>query len=427
MKFPKFKKRLGRKKDESTEEEIDLTTEEAEEEIKEVEENKKKDGVFSNFINRFKKDKPESETDEPEEVVEEKPLVTPIDELPENKSKTLATGEKSVIGGWFSDRDSRTFQSVKQLVALIVALTFITIGSVWTVFGVRQYNHYLETNTTPIGTEVAFSDSNIPIVVKEVWRDKNDTIVVHVGYTDQARNLLSSNGKNYGLTILVGKERHKPDNLDVSYGMLGTDGDGYLIMKGDFEDRAYQVVMENLSNLKIEDMTDEEYQEFINESQSITTILSQHSKQDIQDDGQINVTNEEDDKIDIASFRVNPYSESTRIYDGTFTDEDGSIDYDTIVRATSVNDIVNGSKLNVRKALDTIEILENQKSEYIERLEENKDDRSARSQLPEVDRQIETQEEIIEKSIRQIRFLEQFEFSEKDFGNRQTDFKLLVF
>lgn len=420
----KFFSRFKKKKDDTSKEveeideveKVEEVEETDDEQVEDVKEKKKFLGIFS------RKSKKEKDTTEKDEVVDEED-----EDSDNNQSKALATGEKSVIGGWFGDRDSRTRQSANQMFVSMFAFILLIAGTIGLFVQNGQYNHYMDTNTTPFGTTLSFYPSDIPIELKEVWRDNNGMIVVQIGYNDLAREQLSASGENYGLNLLVSRESHKPENFDMSYAMLGTDGDGYLIMNGDFDNRAYQVVLENYSKLATSDIVDGDLKSFIDENQSITNTLAEHSQQDIGDDGQISFDNEQEDLVDIASFRVNPYSESTRIYDGSFTNEDGTVDYDTIVRATSINDIINNSKLNVKQALENIEIFENQKSEYIARLEENKDDRSARSQLPEVDRNIEAQEEIIEGNIRQIRFLEQFEFSEDDFGAKQSDFKMLVF
>src|SRR5699024_11275215 len=54
-----------------------------------------------------------------------------------------------------------------------------------------------------------------------------------------ARNQLSTKGKNYRL-YLVSEEEGKPD-VEMQYGILGTQGDGFLFIKGDLGERAYQV------------------------------------------------------------------------------------------------------------------------------------------------------------------------------------------
>lgn len=51
-------------------------------------------------------------------------------------------------------------------------------------------------NTTPIGSSLEFARSGAEITISDVWTDQNrDVTVVKLGYSQNARKLLSTQGK----------------------------------------------------------------------------------------------------------------------------------------------------------------------------------------------------------------------------------------
>ena len=98
-------------------------------------------------------------------------------------------------------------------------------------------------NTTPIGSSLEFARSGAEITISDVWTDQNrDVTVVKLGYSQNARKLLSTQGKT--ITYMATKEKDRPKKLEMSYGMLSTDGDAFLFLKGKLEERAYQVLLQ---------------------------------------------------------------------------------------------------------------------------------------------------------------------------------------
>ncbi|MCW0998231.1 flagellar biosynthesis protein FliS, partial [Streptococcus anginosus] len=77
------------------------------------------------------------------------------------------------------------------------------------------------------------------------WTDKNrDVTVVKLGYNKKAREELSTKGTQYKLFV-VDNDNKIQKHAKISYGILGTQGDGFLIIDGKLDKKAYQIVMTN--------------------------------------------------------------------------------------------------------------------------------------------------------------------------------------
>lgn len=305
----------------------------------------------------------------------------------------------------------------------------------WNIKGFGDYRYIVRTNTTPPGTEMAFSQSEAPVMLDGVWTDKNrDVIVARIGYAEQSNQMLSTTGANYEIGLMAENplaEKEKSDketHLAMSYGILGMQGDGYLIMTGNFEEKAYQIIIRNYVNLatgETQYATNTAGDSVVADpdSNEMARMLAEYKSDDLDTETGI-VTNEdvENDRIetpDFVNFRINPYSPNTVVYDGSFLDEEGNLDYDEIIRATSISTIENDTRNKINTSRKNIEGYQAQVQEYTNRLQANPNDSSASSGLESAYANIEIEKSNIAQFIQQLDVLQNTSFKQSDFGDIQ--------
>lgn len=346
------------------------------------------------------------------------------------QSKFLASNERSVKGGWLGDRDARTKRAVRTFALTTLAIAMIIIGSAWTVYGTMSYNRHVASTTTPFGVKMEFLQSKVEVELLDVWQDTpkdpaDTTTIVRIGYGQEANKLLSISGEYYNINYMLKKADDLPENFESYFMRFGTDGDGLLILKGDLKDKAIQIFIENLVSTVNTGQGTEQTLE-ITDEKTISSQLSNYRSQDLQDDGQLEKEDESGITLDIINFRINPHSDSTRIFEGTFMNPDGSIDFDTIVRATVIDSLNASYRRAIQSSRDQIDNLEDQRTEQLRRLNVNPDDTGAVAQLENVEQAIYDQQERIERHIEQIRQLENTTFTAEDFGSVQHEYNAFL-
>lgn len=332
-----------------------------------------------------------------------------------------------IIGGLLGDHSRMTVEGVVKGILFVIFSGLVIFAVVKAPTDLSEMSKYKMSNTTPIGQELEFSKSGAAINLKDVWTDKNrDLTVVKLGYNKAARKKLSTTGKNYHLHMITDKG-HVP-KAEVEYGILNTEGDGYLFIKGDLEKRAYQIVIANTLNLgsNHNEATDSasKYAD-----KSLSEAISKTSSNATNDKGLLfgggNVDKEDQPKADNIDFRVNPYSPTTHVYkEGSFLNSDGSINYGKVVGQTSVKDVLKDLNKDISKSETNLESLEAAKKEYEGRLKKEKKNTEAKSNLEEAKSSIDSEKDNLQKLKDKRNQYEKDKFGEEDFGDMQDEIQI---
>lgn len=344
------------------------------------------------------------------------------------KDKKLKDKHKyKVIGGILGDKDTRTKKSLRWLLFWILCFAGLVLGIVLFINGKSNMNYEIENNTTPIGTKEEFSKSGADVTIKDVWTDKNrDLLVVKLGYNDSARKKLPIDGDNYHLTLLSNKGK-RPD-ITGSYGILGTEGDGYLFLKGDIKEEAYQIVIANQVQLstggKAGDETGSSEREL--DEASMDKALSEASFEKSDSKGHMfsNLGGKDGEpRFDNIDFRVNGFSDSTNVYKGTFLKEDGSIDYGKVVGKTSIDAAIKKADKKVKKRESEVKLYERSVKDFESRVKKNKKDKEAKKNLEKSKKSLEDAKENLETAKKTKEQWKNLDYDKSDFGDMQEELK----
>lgn len=349
--------------------------------------------------------------------------------MEKNVNSTSTKDQYSIIGGLLGDKDKRTRHGLRIMLATFLGVLFLLTGLGSYIYQLGNYNYYLVNNTTPIGSSLEFARSGAEITISDVWTDQNrDVTVVKLGYSQNARKLLSTQGKNYNLYMAT-KEKDRPKKLEMSYGMLSTDGDAFLFLKGKLDERAYQVFIANqVSLISGDDTADDDTKVNVNEADSVTKALSQYSMNDVNNEGVISFGKKAKpvNTPDNINFRINPYSDSTNVYQGSFLTKDGDIDYSKVVAVTSKNNVVSKLEDQLNASNTNIKEIEATKAEYLERLQQNPDDKDSQESIRQLDSRMETEIKAINDTQKLIDQYKNADFNKDSFGDMKTTFKYLT-
>lgn len=342
--------------------------------------------------------------------------------------------------GWFGDRDYRTKQGLVNASLVILSLVLVISGITLTISGFSNRQEYMRTNTTPAGEERTFSSSDAKLTFGGAWTDKNkDVTVVKLLYSKKALEQLSTKGSKYKLFI-VDNQNKVQDKIKMSYGILGTKGDGYLVINGKLDKKAYQIVMTNqLNPVNTSSSTSDfsssssrsETERLADKADDITESqleesLSETRPSDIEDDGTINFEkNSKKPSVDYIDFRVNSYSEKTKVIDDTLLKPDGSVDYAKMVSETSVKRKLNQIDREISVDKSDIKNMKEKKEEFDDRVKDNKDDDDAKSNAETLKKDIEKKEQELKNAKTLKAKYENKDFDKSDFGETQEKFKVI--
>lgn len=340
--------------------------------------------------------------------------------------------------GLLGDRDYRTKQGLINALIVIASFACIVLGVVLTMSGFASRQEYMRTNTTPSGEELKFSNSEAKLNFGGAWTDKNrDVTVIKLQYNKKAREELSTKGTQYKLHI-VDDSNKAQDNIKMSYGILGTQGDGFLIIDGKLDEKAYQIVMTNQLNLddgsdtttsssgsrteseklasKADDLTQSELEESLSGIQS----------SDVKDNGRINFEeNSKKPSVDYIDFRVNPYSEKTKVLNESLRKPDGSIDYSKIMDKTTVDKKTKEIDNSIKVKEEETKKYKRSVKEFEDRVKENKDDEDAKSNIESLKKKIKDNEKSLEQLEKLKKQYEEKDFDKSSFGEMQEKFKVI--
>lgn len=333
---------------------------------------------------------------------------------------------RSIIGGILGDRDKRTKRAINTFLFFLLA-TFLTVSGIIMFF--YQYNNYtwfLVNNTTPIGTELKFSRTGATVSISDVWTDKErDLTVVKLNYSGGAYQVLSTNGSNYNL-YLATKLKDRPENLTMSFGMLSTDGDAFLFIKGRLDERAYQIFIANQLDLVSANSITDDSDANINKNESITKSLSQYSMNTVDSKGVLFFKdNTQTTNVDNINFRINPFSSTTNVYQGSFLNDKGEIDYSKVVAVTSTKTVLEKLRTTLEEKKETVKKIDSTMKEYRERLESNPEDSNSIENIKQLETKKQEVETDILKTQETLTMYEEAEFDQNSFGKMKIDYQFL--
>ena len=352
----------------------------------------------------------------------------------QNKKVTDAD-RYEVMGGILGDKDKQTVKDSMFLYMLIGFTLLFIVGAIMLSVRFHAFGQYKKNNTTPLGTELKFQKTDASVKLDDVWTDKKrDVTMVHLKYDKGANRVLSSDGKNYKLYLV--SEHGKP-KVKMSYGVLGTRGDGYLFIKGHLDKQAYQIFIANKVDLDTGD-DDENNGIEVNDKKDnadtrksgdeltddeIKNAVSDARTEDVDEDtGILNFgksKHAKEPKADNINFRVNAFSDNTKVYNGSFLTKDGDIDYSKVMDKTSVQRIIKDYEDKLKKLKGKQKTLKASQHEYERRIKENKNDNDAKSELESAQDSYKDNEEEMDKIKGLIKRYKNTEFDKSSFGSMQ--------
>ncbi|HCU7653984.1 TPA: hypothetical protein OVC47_001570 [Staphylococcus aureus] len=339
--------------------------------------------------------------------------------------------------GIAGDRDYRTYQGLINGILVFIGVAITVLGGILTIGGLNNYKQFLDNNTTPIGDTLTFGKSEASLKFGGAWTDKNRNVtVVKLKYSKGARSKLSTQGKQYKLFIKDDENKVKK-NIKMGYGVLGTHGDGFLFINGKLDKKAYQVIITNQlditsgddsetdtsgssSTSNISKRADELTQSELEES------LSKTKRSDYKDNGRINFgKNSHKPNVDYIDFRVNAYSDSTKVINDNFQKPNGEIDYSKVIDKTTIDDVVKAVDKDIKQNKEKTKSYKAGIKEFEQRVKKNKDDEDAKENIKTLKKKVEdNEEELKELENLKKRYIEE-DFDKSSFGDMQENYKVI--
>lgn len=350
-----------------------------------------------------------------------------------------------IEGGIGGDKAPSTKRDVKTLYIFWLGIFLCGTGLIAFIFFHNAWSNHLKNNTSELGKVLKFQKSDdAEIKFNEVWTDKNRQVtVVKFGYSDASRKKLSTDGTDYKIYM---KPKGKRPEVKISYGILNLEGDGYLFIKGKLNDQPYNMALENTLALVSSSLT---HSSSVSSSssndndESLESIISSSNNDGSDTNIFSNKDSKEDDtKEDIVKFTINPYSDTTKVYNGSFLNSSGEIDYSKVVSQTSIEAAIKRKEKEIEPHRNQLEKLEKSKPKYEDKVkqekkakakdkskkkDEDKDKSSKVDKVSENERLLEETEKSIEEEKNTISNLEseldnikQARFDKTSFGDMQT-------
>lgn len=403
-------------------------------------------------LNPFKKKKKDDRYDNPESTKER--VNKNISRRRESEREKKRKDEYfEMFKGLFGDRDYRTKQGLINALMFLISIAGVIFFTFVLISGIASWESHKQSNTTPIGEEIKFQKSGATLGFGGVWTDKKrDVTAIKLKYDKKARNKLSTRGKSYKLYLIDSEGKLTKKDVKMSYGIL-TQGDGFLFIKGHLKKQAYQIVLTNQSDIDVNSSTDSGYDEYSDVSESsddgntasstdrlarksedevsdadIEESLSKLKQGDVSKKGHLNFgsgkSKKEEPDVDYASFRVNVFSDSTKVFNGSFLDKDNNIDYGKIVEQSSTKDAIK----NIDKEIAQLEEIQKKNDESLDELEyrvkRDKNDEDSKESIESIKEKQEKNKEKIEnyKSLRER--YEKYDITKDSFDDIQEEFKI---
>ncbi|HCY6114522.1 hypothetical protein J2K72_14230 [Staphylococcus aureus] len=341
-----------------------------------------------------------------------------------------------IEGGIGGDKDPRTKRDMRTTFIAIFAIVLFGFSSILCGFGFQSYANYKKNNTEEFGSTKTFTRSDAKVKFSEVWTDKNrEVTIVKLGYPQISQEKLSNRGKAYKIYM---KPKGEKPKVKVAYGILGVEGDGYLFIKGKLKDQPYHIGIENTLSLTTKSISQSSSSsKNIDEENGIESAISSINEDGSSDSA---FSNDDDAKKakkerDFIKFIINPYSDNTKIYKGSFLTASGDINYSKIISQTSTDSAIKSKEKEKEKHESNLKDLKISKKEYADRVKDEKkkseskkkdkdkdvrDNKSKNeSNLEKAEQSIKDEEKAIDSINSEIDKLKNSNFGKADFGDMQ--------
>ncbi|GAA8616854.1 hypothetical protein LDL00_11550 [Staphylococcus epidermidis] len=338
--------------------------------------------------------------------------------------------KSEVLKSIFTDKDKRTRRSGFHTLIYILLLVGVFFSFVMGINGGKNWYKDTIMNTSALGTELEFPLSGAEIKLGDVYTDKNRNLtVVRLSYDEEAHTKLPANGSDYDL-MLKSKD-HK--NIKAAYGLLGSNGDGYIFIKGKMGNQPFQVGLRNkvkLSTGKDEDSSGgntTKIQEVKNENEMIDSITGT-SETSANKNGIYNIFKDDSKKeikYDAINFRINSHSKTTKVYKGSFINKDGSIKYGEVVKQMNTKQSLDKINENIKKYKSKVETYKISIKEYEGRVKKDKHNSQAKKNLEDVKKAKKDAEKSLEINKKAKEQYENYSFDKSSFEKMSDENKTI--
>lgn len=334
-----------------------------------------------------------------------------------------------VLRSIFSDKDPRTKQGGRHTLTYLLLFSGVILCMLMTINGFKNLYHDTITNTSKIGKELNFPLSDTKLNLGAVYTDKShDLTVIRLNYSNAARNVLPSNGADYDLLL---KSKTKK-NVKATYGILNPGGDGYIFIKGDMGNQPFAVGLRNKQTLLAKGVNANDSSDSESDSHGI-------SSDPIKDKGDLvdSITTPQQKKMsenklvkwfmsddenkgqyDADTFRINSYSKTTKVYNGSFLDSNGNIKFDEIIKQMNRKETIASLDKEIEKLEGENGEIQAQQAvidEKKKKLKKDKNDADAKGELEKAKRSKETIEKKLNAYKDKKNDISNFNVSKDDF------------
>lgn len=294
----------------------------------------------------------------------------------------------------FGDKSNRTSRIAKNAISIVAATCLMTIGSIGYAFGSMKFNTVVAKSSTPIGSEMTFYRSNSRVVIKDIYTDKNQDVLI-ARLNDGVGSRLPYKGSDFRIYI-SSKSTDGLKEMPVLFGRMSTDGDMFLIIPNPTKS-VYSIFLMNTNYLGVQSINDNLSSTADINQGSITKALSSYRYSDTQSNsGTYKIDN---DNMDVISFRltIDPAFDNDQYRPKVINDkllitnEDGTQTFefekffDKVFKESAIADNSKSyDDLNVQKAQ-----LEKVIEENASRLAENSNDSTAKMTLEQAKSQLD--------------------------------------
>lgn len=243
-----------------------------------------------------------------------------------------------------SDGSPRTSAIIIPFWISIVCAIVFTGSMIGYFVGASKYNNIVAKSSTPIGTELSFTQSGASLTLNDIYLDKNDDVMIaRLAMAEQANDTLPYKGTDYSVYV-KNEQLGDFEHIPVLWGKMSTDGDMILVLPKP-NDSVYTIAVVNnkfnstskngtnndIANERITDLSD----------RSIAESLSEFTNEpDVADDGtssvKVNSQQGAGATHDIMGFRLTkspafdePEYQPTRLNEDLYDDTTKEFDFET--------------------------------------------------------------------------------------------------
>lgn len=204
------------------------------------------------------------------------------------------------------DSSPRTKAISRPAWVTILSVVMLFVCLVWSVAGCRHYSNIQMNSSTPIGSQLKFSQSGAILTLSGLYVDqKQDVLIARMTPDEKANEVLPYRGTDF--TVFVkSKATEGYEEVPILFGKMGTDGDYMLILPKPTDEVYSFVLVDSSSKAKGLDKSPSRSGNSVDDKESVTRALSrfdQELKEDqSRDIGSSDAANSTD--FDMAGLRM---------------------------------------------------------------------------------------------------------------------------